>query len=165
VYRRFCDVCGKEITDDNMTVGGPDGRSVVCKVPAGKMTLSVEARPTMADGSDHGDMCKYCIIDAVKHADDRETSVEERSTQGHIPPKAIPRPRALDSEEIAALARSSAFKTRCCSGEKKTGRWRGHRCCATANYQTPDGKWWCKNHLPLDAQCTVRILGKNDNAD
>ena len=39
---------------------------------------------------------------------------------------------------------------RSCSGFSTKGYWKGHPCGAVAKYQCTDGKWWCKNHLPLD---------------
>jgi hypothetical protein len=35
-----------------------------------------------------------------------------------------------------------------CSGYRTSGYWKGYPCGAVAHYQK-DGKWWCKNHLPI----------------
>lgn len=35
-----------------------------------------------------------------------------------------------------------------CSGKRKTWPWKGYPCGAVPKY-FQDGKWWCKNHLPI----------------
>jgi hypothetical protein len=38
-----------------------------------------------------------------------------------------------------------------CSGYKKSGYWKGYQCNASATL-VKDGKWWCKQHLPIDEE-------------
>lgn len=37
-----------------------------------------------------------------------------------------------------------------CAGLRKTWPWKGWPCAAVPKFQK-DGKWYCKNHLPIDA--------------
>ncbi len=36
-----------------------------------------------------------------------------------------------------------------CSGYRTSGHWKGWPCAASVKHYKR-GKWWCKNHLPLD---------------
>lgn len=36
-----------------------------------------------------------------------------------------------------------------CFGVKTTGYWKGHPCGA-APVIAKDGRWWCKNHVPIN---------------
>ena len=38
---------------------------------------------------------------------------------------------------------------RVCAGHRVSGYWKGYPCGAVAKY-FKNGKWWCKNHLPLE---------------
>lgn len=75
MIKRFCDCCGDEITDRNVinrdlnrvtaTVTGCSGR---------KFTVQVMA--ALDETWNAGDWCKYCVIDAIKEADDRPRLVQ-----------------------------------------------------------------------------------------
>ena len=71
MIRIFCDVCGVEINEDNAPSSGANGRRVSCTVIGKHGTLKVEVQHAINDKWNGGDVCKYCIIDAVKNADDR----------------------------------------------------------------------------------------------
>ena len=71
VIRRFCDVCGVEVTDDNSPCAGQNGGRVACEVKGKTGTLKVEVQHAIDGKWNSGDVCKYCIIDAVSGADDR----------------------------------------------------------------------------------------------
>lgn len=38
-----------------------------------------------------------------------------------------------------------------CAGHRVSGYWKGYPCGAVPKYKKK-GKWWCKNHLPLDKE-------------
>lgn len=74
MIRRFCDVCGAELTDANTPCAGQNYGRVSCEVKGKTGTLKVEVQHAFNGAWDSGDFCKYCIIDAVKQADDRPTA-------------------------------------------------------------------------------------------
>lgn len=45
---------------------------------------------------------------------------------------------------------AAAMRQACC-GFRSSGYWKGYPCGAVAKYQSMDGRWWCKNHLPINA--------------
>ena len=65
---RFCDCCGTQLTDANKLEGGwrviAEYRGICVEVMAGRLKDGTHVMNS-------GDLCKYCIIDAVKSVDDR----------------------------------------------------------------------------------------------
>lgn len=74
MIRRFCDVCGDELTDKNTPCAGQNGGRVECELKGICGVLKVEVQHAINEAWNAGDVCKYCIIDAVKKADDRPTA-------------------------------------------------------------------------------------------
>ena len=73
--RYFCDVCGSEIGDENAQCAGSTGNRVAAEVIGKHGKLSVEVHAAINDTWNAGDVCKYCIIDAVNRADDRPSGL------------------------------------------------------------------------------------------
>lgn len=44
---------------------------------------------------------------------------------------------------------SNKPKDAVCAGTRISGYWKGYNCGATPMH-FKDGKWWCKNHLPIN---------------
>lgn len=63
----FCDICGEPIDDSNHVKGD----RLSGKRPGKYGTLKFEVITGLNMGSNNGCFCKYCIIDAVNHLDDR----------------------------------------------------------------------------------------------
>ena len=72
MVKYFCDKCGEEITDKNMSEGGTksEGRLGV-EIEYGKHTLAVEVINSLDGCANAGLFCKYCILDALYQLDDR----------------------------------------------------------------------------------------------
>lgn len=47
-----------------------------------------------------------------------------------------------------------------CNGVRTSGYWKGNKCCAVVVLKTNDGKYWCKNHVPIN-ETIVRLNKKN----
>jgi len=48
-----------------------------------------------------------------------------------------------------------------CSGVRQSGHWKGWNCGAVPQYQTEDGRYWCKNHLPVNQKATpIKKVGQ-----
>lgn len=45
-----------------------------------------------------------------------------------------------------------------CSGFRTSGYWKGWPCGSVPKYQSGDGKFWCKNHLPIDRAAIIKTL-------
>lgn len=70
--KTFCDICGDEMDGKNTPSGGVD----VCdrlggNAKTGKNYVSFEITVGLNGKWNVGDICKYCIINAVKRFDDR----------------------------------------------------------------------------------------------
>jgi hypothetical protein len=74
--KTYCDLCKREITPTNAALGVIkfkwaerfDAEMDTAPVGHGKITFSVE---NQADTLDPPDLCRHCLIDVVKKADDR----------------------------------------------------------------------------------------------
>lgn len=75
MIKRFCDVCGEELTKSNTPSSGTEKNRVGCVVQGKTGRLTVEVHHAIDCMWDGGDVCKYCIIDAVNKADDRPKAV------------------------------------------------------------------------------------------
>lgn len=75
MIRRFCDVCGSELTDKNTPCAGQNGGRIECEVKGKTGTLKVEVQHAINGTWNAGEVCKYCIIDAVNDVDDRPTVI------------------------------------------------------------------------------------------
>lgn len=91
MIRRYCDVCGIQVTgvcipdnkldEEDSPTGNNNGRYLMCEVLGKYDNLKVEVRGSIRGEADGGDICKYCVIDAVKQFDDREVV---QPTEGSI---------------------------------------------------------------------------------
>jgi hypothetical protein len=70
MIRRFCDLCGNEMTDQNTPFGGSLGR-MGAKLKRLDCKMTVEVITGMDGTGNKGDFCKHCIIDALCAMDDR----------------------------------------------------------------------------------------------
>lgn len=72
MIRRFCDVCKDEITDKNSTskLGHPLGRMQV-RIKRKGVDYGVEVIHSTNGTSNAGDVCMYCVLDALRELDDR----------------------------------------------------------------------------------------------
>jgi len=79
--RCYCDVCGVELAavripavrdEADSPAGSNNGRHVVCEVQGKYGKCKVEVRGSVRGEDDGGDICKYCVIDALKQFDDRK---------------------------------------------------------------------------------------------
>lgn len=78
--RTFCDICTLEITGNRKPV-----RSNVINIQPDRSKIVVEIRfgTTDYDTSNidlHGDVCQYCVLDAIAAIDDRPKRDEEPIT-------------------------------------------------------------------------------------
>lgn len=74
MIKRFCDVCGAEITDENKVAfsDGPERlRAEVKQKGVNGNSLVVQVMTALNNTSNDGDFCKYCILDALYKLDDR----------------------------------------------------------------------------------------------
>lgn len=72
MIKLFCDICGNELLKYNTPNGGLNNMRLSNKISASNM-LEVEIITAVNGVWNGGDVCKYCIIDAVKKIDDRVT--------------------------------------------------------------------------------------------
>lgn len=72
MIRRYCDLCGAEMTDANTPRWGTShGRLEAALKRKGETVLKVEVIQSVNGTSNAGDVCKYCILDALYRLDDR----------------------------------------------------------------------------------------------
>ena len=92
MIRRYCDICGAEMTD--ATTPAPDPTKSVASrlghqdamnaqrfkdgvgLKYGKPKVMFEVVVGLDGAWNAGDICKHCVIDAVNAADDRPTTCE-----------------------------------------------------------------------------------------
>lgn len=67
MIKYYCDICGKDITPENQS----SGDRLIGSKKGGHGTMRFEIITGLNAGSNNGCFCKYCIIDAVNHLDDR----------------------------------------------------------------------------------------------
>lgn len=72
MIRIFCDICSKELTANNRAKGGKgvDSRLGV-EIGGANKKFSFEVTVFEDSVANKGDVCKYCIIDALCRLDDR----------------------------------------------------------------------------------------------
>lgn len=100
MIKRFCDICGAEITPKlDIKDDKKDNGNVTVELKRKANTLRIEFN-TYLNGDrgrldfsqtslGSGDFCKYCIIDAFKRWDDRGEVVPDSSYQPNfLPPSA-----------------------------------------------------------------------------
>jgi len=75
MIRRFCDVCGEELTVNNEPCAGDNGKRVVAEMRGKTGTLHVEVLTAINGVYNGGDVCKYCVIYAVSTCDDRPVAI------------------------------------------------------------------------------------------
>lgn len=70
-----CDACHNLITAENQLSPTSRDRIIEVEIPiADGKTIVVQARAGL-EGMDTGDLCKYCLIDAIASLDDRQAPV------------------------------------------------------------------------------------------
>lgn len=70
MIKRYCDCCGKEITERNIIDG--DKNRITAQVKGKNSSQLMVEIVTAKDGAwNEGDFCKYCVIEAIKMAADR----------------------------------------------------------------------------------------------
>jgi hypothetical protein len=74
MIRRFCDMCGNEITKKDMPGRNKLGR-LNAEQESGKHKLRVEVIESGDGCSNSGDFCIYCVLDALQTLDDRPRSL------------------------------------------------------------------------------------------
>ena len=71
MIKHFCDVCEAEITDENTMPKG-EGGAPLLKVPINRRGIPITVCVSVdIDSLGTQELCKYCILDAVRIADDR----------------------------------------------------------------------------------------------
>lgn len=80
MIKRFCDICGDELTNVN-TPKDLTGR-IKTKLSGKDAELGVEVIVYKDGTSNTGDFCTYCILRAVNLADDRAVQEKERRPPG-----------------------------------------------------------------------------------
>jgi len=92
----YCDFCGKEITDHNRIDDGHFRLKAEVVSRGGKHRMQVEVLTGLDGTSNRGEFCKYCVIDAIKAADDR-------------PVKAIEKPALSWTDSYAVKSRNTGL--------------------------------------------------------
>ena len=71
MIRYYCDVCKQEMISYLFVEEGMNGGRLAAKIERNGVSLAVEVIHTKDGVSNQGDVCKYCILDALFAADDR----------------------------------------------------------------------------------------------
>ena len=83
MIRRFCDLCGAEMTERNTPFGGSIGR-MGAKLKRLDCVMTVEVITGRDSTSNAGDFCKHCILDALQDMDDRPKPTDRRDIYSEI---------------------------------------------------------------------------------
>ena len=70
----FCDQCGDELNETNQQEHGSFRIGKVIESES-KTKLSIEVITSMANVSNCGEFCKYCILDELYKLDDRTRAI------------------------------------------------------------------------------------------
>jgi len=73
MIKTFCDICRTEITADNKVDPNLEHNRLKTTLEAELTRLEVEVVHSIDGAPNHGDVCKYCILDALYTLDDRPT--------------------------------------------------------------------------------------------
>jgi len=73
MVKRFCDLCKAEITKENtaMSAGAMSPGRMTAQIDRKGVSLKVEILQTLSGCANAGDVCKYCLLDALYALDDR----------------------------------------------------------------------------------------------
>ncbi len=71
MIKRFCDICGTEITKDNSIVSEIPGGRLGASIKKNGAELKVEILTSVDGTANKGDVCKHCVLDALYKLDDR----------------------------------------------------------------------------------------------
>jgi len=71
MIKRYCDICGEEMLAHNSPSNGYTSARLEATIKKGDTELKVEVIQSMNGTSNTGDVCKYCILDALYKLDDR----------------------------------------------------------------------------------------------
>lgn len=83
MIRRFCDLCGAEMTERNTPFGGSIGR-MGTKLKRLDCVMTVEVITGRDSTSNAGDFCKHCILDALQELDDRPKPTDRRDIYSEL---------------------------------------------------------------------------------
>ena len=78
MIKRYCDTCGKEMTDRNTPKLGTNGGRLQATIKRLDTKLTVEVIQSTNNGANQGDICKHCILDALYELDDRPQASNEK---------------------------------------------------------------------------------------
>ena len=69
--KTYCDCCGELMTDRNTPFQGQNGRRLQATARNSSARLTVEVITSTKGVANSGDVCKYCVLDALYDLDDR----------------------------------------------------------------------------------------------
>jgi len=75
MIKRFCDICGNEITRDNSIVSEIPGGRLGSSIKKNGAELKVEILTSVDGTANKGDVCRHCVLDALYRLDDRPQAV------------------------------------------------------------------------------------------
>jgi hypothetical protein len=75
MIKRFCDICGNEITKDSSIVSSAPGERLGATIKKNGAELKVEILTSVDGTANKGDVCKHCVLDALYRLDDRPRAV------------------------------------------------------------------------------------------
>lgn len=73
MIKMYCDICGEELTSQNLPSGGFMVKSRLgaeLRTPEGRV-FNFEVIGSVGKCANDGEFCKYCILDAIYSTDDR----------------------------------------------------------------------------------------------
>lgn len=71
MIKRYCDCCQSEMTESNTPKMGGTSSRLAAEIVRNGVRLGVEVIHSTNGASNSGDVCKYCILDALAKLDDR----------------------------------------------------------------------------------------------
>lgn len=71
MIKRYCDICGKEMSISNTPCEGRTGSRIAATAKHLNAKLEVEVVVSVDGGANCGDVCKYFVLDALYSLDDR----------------------------------------------------------------------------------------------
>ncbi len=75
--KRYCDKCNREMNDSNTPMGGPNLGRIEAALKHGTSQLTAVVLTTWKGVENAGDICKYCVLDALYELDDRPRSASD----------------------------------------------------------------------------------------
>ena len=86
MIKTYCDICGKLITDDNQVIGGVmvEDRLGV-EIVSGYHKFNFEVKQSKDGTANTGDICRYCVLDALYRLDDRPEMLSTKDRANPLP--------------------------------------------------------------------------------